>query len=128
MKKANVIELTFLFCWPFAFLVSLVLYLITHDWGMVISYILGVFSVMMMQSMNYRIMKKTFKDKPEKIRSYTILIYLAKIVFYGIILYVTLREPTWNIFAAFGGILTFRIVMFPTVMMFAKKGDEEDEL
>lgn len=128
MKKNNVVELTFLFCWPFTILVSLILYFITQDFGFVISYVLGVFSVLMMQSFTYRIMKKTFKENPSKIKSYSIMIYVAKFIFYGIILYVTYQEPSWNIFAAFGGLLTYRVVMFPTVLIFAKKGDKEDEL
>ncbi|MCK5731680.1 MAG: hypothetical protein KAH13_01555, partial [Tenericutes bacterium] len=119
MKKANIIELTFLFCWPFAIVASLVIYLISKDWGLVVSYTLGVFTVLMAQSMNYRIMKKTFKTNLEKIRPNTILIYILKYILYGIILYVAYIEPNWNIFAALGGIMTYRIVMFPTVLIFA---------
>ncbi|MCK4551484.1 MAG: hypothetical protein KAU02_01110 [Tenericutes bacterium] len=128
MKKANIIELTFLFCWPFAIVASLGIYLISKDWGLVVSYVLGVFTVLMAQSMNYRIMKKTFKNNPEKIRTNTIVIYIAKYIFYGIILYVAFNEPNWNIFAALGGIMTYRIVMFPTTLIFAKRGDDANEL
>ena len=128
MKKANIIELTFLFCWPFAIIVSLVIYLFSKDWGLVVSYILGVFTVLMAQSMNYRIMKNTFKNNPVKIKSNTIIIYIVKYIFYGIILYVAHIEPNWNIFAALGGIMTYRIVMFPTTLIFAKRGDDDNEL
>lgn len=125
MKKANVIELTFLFTWPASLVVALVLYLISREWGLVISYVLGVFSVLMMQSINYRIMKNAFKNNPGNIKRYTILIYIAKYIFYGIILYVAYNEPNWNIFAALGGIMTYRIVMFPTTLIFAKRGDDD---
>lgn len=128
MKKSNIIELTFLFCFPFAIVVSLVLYFISKDFGLVISYVLGVLAVLMMQSLNYRIMKRVFANNPNDIRRYTIFIYLIKFIFYGIILYVAQTEPNWNIFAAFGGILTFRVVMFPTTLIFAKKGDGDNEL
>lgn len=128
MKKPNLIELTFLFTWPAAIIVSLVIYLISRDWGMVVSYILGVFTVLMAQSMNYRIMKNTFKNNPGRIRKNTILIYIVKYIFYGIILYVAFNEPNWNIFATAGGIITYRIVMFPTTLIFAKKGDDDSEL
>lgn len=128
MKKNNVIELTFLFVWPVAIIASFIIYLISHDWGLVVSYALGVLAVLMMQSMNYRIMKRTFKDNPQNIQRYTVFIYIAKLVFYGIILYVAYTEPNWNIFAAFGGIMTYRIVMYPTTLIFAKKGDDDSEL
>jgi hypothetical protein len=125
MKKANVIELTFLFCWPVSFVAALVLYLISGNWGLVVSYVLGVFSVLMVQSMNYRIMKNVFKNNPSNIKRYTIFIYIAKFIFYGIILYVAYIEDNWDIFAALGGIMTYRIVMFPTTLIFAKKGDDD---
>ncbi|MBI9009864.1 MAG: ATP synthase subunit I [Tenericutes bacterium] len=125
MKKPNVIELTFLFTWPVSIIVALIIFLISGDWGLVVSYILGVFTVLMMQSMNYRIMKNTFKNNPGNIQRYTIFIYIAKLVLYGIILYVAYNEPNWNIFATLGGIMTYRIVMFPTTIIFAKKGDDD---
>ena len=125
MKKPNVIELTFLFTWPVSIVVALIILLISGDWGLVVSYILGVFTVLMMQSMNYRIMKNTFKNNPGNIQRYTIFIYIAKIVLYGIILYVAYNEQSWNIFATLGGIMTYRIVMFPTTIIFAKKGDDD---
>ena len=128
MKKANIIEFTFLICFPVSIVVSLVLYFITKEFGLVVSYILGVATVLMMQSLNYRIMKNTFKNNPEKIKSNTIVIYIVKYIFYGIILFVAYTEPSWNIFATLGGIMTFSIVMYPTALILAKKGDEDNEL
>ena len=128
MKKANVIELTFLFCWPVSLVAAFVIYFISKDWGLVVSYLLGVFTVLMAQSMNYRIMKNVFKNNPGNIKRYTIFIYIAKYIFYGIILYVAFREPNWNIFATLGGIMTYRIVMFPTTIIFAKKGDDDNAI
>ncbi len=126
MKKANIIERTFLFCWPFALLFSLVLYLITQNFDFVLSYILGVTSVLLMQSMNYRIMKKLYKNNPQKIKSTTIIIYLVKYVFFGIILYIANTDPDWNVYLTFVGLFTFRIVSFPVTLIFARKGDDED--
>jgi len=122
----NIIERTFLFCWPYAIVFSIVLYFITSNFDFVISFLLGVFSSLLMQSMNYRIMKKLFKDNPEKIKSRTIIIYLVKYVFFGIILYVAYTDPDWNVYLAFVGILTFRIVMYPVALIFANKGGDED--
>jgi hypothetical protein len=128
MKKANVIELTFLFTWPVSLVVALVIYLISHSGGLVASYVLGVVTVLMMQSINYRVMKNVFKNNPGNIKRYAIFIYIAKYIFYGIILYVAYSEPNWSIFAALGGIMTYRIVMFPTTLIFAKKGDDDSAI
>jgi len=122
----NIIERTFLFSWPYAIVFSVVLYLITSNFDFVISFLLGVFSSLLMQSMNYRIMKKLFKENPEKIKSRTIIIYLVKYVFFGIILYVAYTDPDWNVYLTFVGILTFRIVMYPVALIFANKGGDED--
>lgn len=126
MKKTNIIERTFLFCWPIAAIASIVIYLITRNFNFVVSYLLGVFSVMLMQSVNYRIMKNLYKNNPAKIKSTTIIIYLVKYIFFGIILYVAQSDADWNVFYTFGGLMTYRIVMFPVALIYAKKGEDED--
>ena len=125
-KKMNIIEKTFLFSWPYAIVFSIVLYFISHNFDFVISFLLGVFSVLLMQSMNYRIMKNLFKNNPEKIKSRTIIIYLVKYVFFGIILYVSHTDPDWNVYLTFVGLLTFRIVTYPVAIISANKGDDEN--
>jgi len=126
MKKANIIELTFLFSWLAAIIVSVVTYFITGDFNMVVSYLLGFFSVMLMQSMNYRIMKNLYKNNPSRIKSTTIIIYLVKYIFFAIMLYVAHIETDWNVFFTFGGIMTYRVVMYPVVLIYAKKGEDKD--
>jgi len=126
MKKANIIELTFLFSWPFAIVFSVVLYLISQNFDFVISYLLGFFSVMLMQSMNYRIMKNLYKNNPQKIKSTTIIIYLVKYIFFAIMLYVAHTDPEWNVYLTFVGILSYRIVMYPVAFIYAKKGEDKD--
>ncbi len=127
MKKINVVERTFLFSWPYAILFVLITYLITKNWDYVLSFLLGTFSGLLMQSLNYRIMKDLYKNNPEKIKSRQIILYFVKYVFYGLVLYITYQNSSqWNIYFAFVGILTFRIVSFPVVLIFANKGDDED--
>lgn len=126
MKKTNVIEKTFLFSWPYAILFALVTYLITQNSDYVLSFVLGTASGLLMQSLNYRIMKSLFKSNPEKIKSRQIMLYFVKYVFYAVILYVTYTYQGWNIYFTFVGILTFRIVSFPVVLIFANKGEDED--
>ncbi|HOO44073.1 MAG TPA: ATP synthase subunit I [Bacillota bacterium] len=126
MKKANIIEKTFLLSWPFAIITSTIIFLITWNFDNVVSYLLGVFSVMLMQSLNYRIMKNLYKNNPKKIKSMTIIIYLVKYIFFGIILYVANSDPDWNVFYTFAGLVTYRFVMFPVALIYAKKGEDED--
>ncbi len=125
-QKMNIIERTFLFSWPYAIVFSLVLYLITQNFDWVISFLLGVFSVLLMQSLNYRIMKRLFKENPQKIKSNSIIIYLVKYIFYGIILYVALTEADWNVYFTFAGLFTFRIVSFFVTLIYANKGEDDD--
>jgi polyferredoxin len=126
MKKTNVIEKTFLFSWPYAFLFGLITYLITSNTDFVLSFLLGTATGLLMQSINYRIMKNLFKNNPEKIKSRQIMLYFLKYAFYALILYITSTSDAWNVYFTFVGILTFRIVSFPVVLIFANKGDDED--
>lgn len=126
IKKTNIIEKTFLFSWPYAILFSAVAYIISGNWDFVLSFILGVASGLLMQSMNYRIMKDLYKNNPEKIKSRQILLYFVKYIFYAVILYITATYDGWNVYFTFVGILTFRIVSFPVALIFANKGDDED--
>ena len=57
MKKKDLIEKIFLFSWPYAILFSLILYLVTQDVDLLLSFLLGVASSLLMNSLNYRIMK-----------------------------------------------------------------------
>jgi len=66
------------------------------------------------------------KNNPEKIKSRTIIIYLVKYVFFGIILYVSHTDPDWNVYLTFVGLLTFRIVTYPVAIISANKGDDEN--
>ena len=129
MKNGNLIEKTFLFTWPVTIVAGLLIYVISGNSSNLISYILGVASVMMMQSLNYRIMKNLYKNNPAKIKSTTVLLYLARYVFYGIILYVVFKHDQWNIYYTLAGLLTFQIVLIAITIIFAKKGDDDtDEL
>jgi len=56
----------------------------------------------------------------------TIIIYLVKYIFFGIILYVANSDPDWNVFYTFAGLVTYRFVMFPVALIYAKKGEDED--
>ncbi len=124
-KKTNIIELTFLFAWPYILVVSTVLYLITGNWDFVLSFVLGTFSSLMMNSMQYRIMKQAFATAPNTIRSKTVMLYIAKMVFYAIILYFTVNNPEWNIYFVAGGIMTYRVVLWiiTIIQTLRKAGD-----
>ncbi len=126
MKKKNLIEKIFLFSWPYAILFSLILYLITFDTNYVLSFILGVASSLLMNSMNYRIMKNIYKNKPEAIKSRHIIMYFVKFLFFALILFIAYRDPEeWNIYFTFVGLLTFRIISIPVTLIFANKESDE---
>lgn len=127
-EKRNIIERTFLFAWPYMLLFSLVLYLITHDFNnAVLSFLLGALSSLMMNSLQYRIMKQTFRENPDKIRVRQLMVYAVKLLFFGLILYITHTQEGWTIWYAFVGLLTYRIVMFPVALIWADDDDEEDD-
>lgn len=126
MKNANIIEKTFLLCWPTAIVIALIIYLITRSGDYVMSYFLGVASVLLMQSLNYRMLKDLYKNNPSKIKSRTIWLYVARYVFFGVILYISYTDADWNIFYTLGGILTYKFVLVPTTLIFANKEDDED--
>ncbi|MDD3123619.1 MAG: ATP synthase subunit I [Acholeplasmataceae bacterium] len=127
-KKMNVIEKTFLFAWPYTIIVGLLIYLIWGNTDYLLSFVLGSASSLLMNSLNYRIMKAAFKFNPASIKSKTILMYVVKFVFFGIILYISNTNPDWNIYFTFIGLLTFRIILLPLSIFYAKKkeGDTLD--
>lgn len=125
-RRINLVERAILFCWPVAFLASLIIYLITSNWDLVFSYILGVASVLLMQSLNYRMMRELFKNSPSKVKSRTILMYIARFVFFGVVLYVVQINPDRNILYTLGGLMTYPIVIFFITLIFANKGDDEE--
>jgi cell division protein FtsW (lipid II flippase) len=93
-----------------------------------VSYILGVASVLMMQSLNYRVMKDLYKNNPTKIKSRTIWLYIARFIFYGVILYVVYGSDKWNMYYTLAGLITFKIVLVVITLIFANKGDDSDEI
>ena len=126
MKKTNLIEKIFLFSWPYVIVVSLAIYIITQNWDFVLSFILGAASSLLMNSLNYRVMKNLYKNNPGLIKSRQVLIYFAKVIFYGILLYITHKDPEWNVYFAFAGILTYQIVAFPVTIISARKEGDGD--
>lgn len=125
-KKTNIIELTFLFVFPYTLLFSLILYLSTKDTDFLLSFLLGTFTGLLMNSMQYRVMKNAFANAPQTIKSKTIILYLAKMVFYGFILYYVSTKPDeWNIYFVAVGILSYRVVLWiiTIVQSIRKSGD-----
>ncbi len=126
-NKINIIERTFLFAWPYMVLFSLVIFLITGNFdNYVLSFLLGALSSLMMNSLQYRIMKHLYAHNPEAIRSRQIMIYTVKLLFFGLILFITHSQNDWNVWYAFAGLLTYRIVMFPVALIWANKDDDGD--
>ncbi len=128
MKKKNLIEKIFLFSWPYAIVFALVLYLITWNADYVLSFLLGSASSLLMNSLNYRIMKNIYENKPEAIKSRHIIMFFVKFIFFALILFIAYQDPeSWNIYFTFVGLLTFRIVSFPVGLIFANKESDEND-
>lgn len=101
------------------------IYVISQNMDILTSFILGSASSLLMNSLNYRVLKSAFKFNPDSARSKTIAMYIFRFVFYGIILYITNTIEGWNMYAAFAGLLTFRIILTPLTLYYAKKGEGE---
>ncbi|MGE4571863.1 MAG: ATP synthase subunit I [Candidatus Izemoplasmatales bacterium] len=127
MKNKDIIEKTFLLAWPYAILFSLVLYMITKNFDDVLSFILGFGASMMVQSMNYRFMKSTFQNEPDKIKGRQVILFLVRYAFMGLILYISYSSEEFNEYLTFVGLLSFVIVAIPTSIIFSRRGVEEDE-
>ncbi|MGD9910508.1 MAG: hypothetical protein AB7U79_07920 [Candidatus Izemoplasmatales bacterium] len=102
---------------------SLVIYLVTQSTDDLTSFILGSASSLLMNSLNYRVLKAAFQYQPDSVRLKSISMYIARFVFYGIILFICNTMEGWNLYLAAFGMLTFRIVLIPLTFYYAKKGE-----
>ncbi len=126
-KTTNLIERTFVVALPTSLIVFFIIYLITRRWDDALSYVLGVASGLMLNSLQYRTMKSTFANQPKSIPQRTVLFYILKMAFYGFILYYVSQEPDYNLWFTAGGILTYRVVLWVvTLVMSLKKVGEDD--
>jgi hypothetical protein len=122
IQKKNLIEKIFLFSWPYGILFALVLYLITQNTNFVLSFLLGLASSLLMNSLNYRVMKSIYEKRPEVIQSRHIFMFIIKFLFFALIMYIAYSEPEeWNIYYTFIGLLTFRLISIPVTLIFANK-------
>jgi len=122
IQKKNLIEKIFLFSWPYGIVFALVLYLITQDTNYVFSFLLGLASSLLMNSLNYRVMKSIYEKRPEVIQSRHIFMFIIKFLFFALIMYIAYSDPEeWNIYFTFVGLLTFRLISIPVTLIFANK-------
>ena len=118
--EKNLIEQAFVISWPVVGIGVLIVYLITQNRDDTLSFLLGAATGLMVNSLNYRIMKTTFKSEPSLIQRRTMMMALVRFVLYGAILYVTYVMGGWNLYLTAGGILVFRVV--PSVLTLVKHG------
>lgn len=127
--KTNVIEKAILFSWPYIILVSLGIYIITADWNYITSFLLGAVASLLMSSWNYRWMKRAYLEAPTLIKRHYYISYFFRFILFGVLLYITASNPTsWNVYFTAAGILTYRIVLVPVVLIFGRTegGDDVD--
>lgn len=126
-QKTNVIEKTILFSWPYTIVVATGIYLFTSNWDFVTSFLLGAVASLLMSSWNYRWMKRAYLEAPTLIQRHYILSYVIRFVLFGVLLYITATNPeSWNVYFTAVGILTYRIVLVPVVLIFGRTEGGDD--
>ncbi|PKL00163.1 MAG: hypothetical protein CVV56_07620 [Tenericutes bacterium HGW-Tenericutes-1] len=111
-KNLSITERTFLFLWPVSIVVGIIIFLITKETNDLVSYLLGVFTAMLVNSLHYRILKNALEKPKSKIQVTTFIIYLVKMGLYGFILYFVITNSNWNVLYTVGGFITYRVVFF----------------
>ncbi|HOP57550.1 MAG TPA: hypothetical protein PLH02_06045 [Bacillota bacterium] len=129
-KNLGMIEKTFLFIWPFLIVFSLVTYLIAKSFYPVVSFLLGAFTSLLLNSLHYRVMKQALLSEKKLAKTTTVFLYIGKMIFFGVVLYFVIINENWNIWLTFVGLLSYRIVFYPVVFfeMRKKEGDGNAEL
>lgn len=126
-QKTNVIEKTILFSWPYTIVVATGIFLVTSNWDFVTSFLLGAVASLLMSSWNYRWMKRAYLEAPTLIQRHYILSYVIRFILFGVLLYITATNPeSWNVYFTAVGILTYRIVLVPVVLIFGRTEGGDD--
>ncbi len=118
------IEKTFLYLWPFIIIFALGVYLFSGDFDLVVGFLLGAFTSMMMNSLHYRVLKGAFLNHRDNVRYVSIGLYFAKLVMYGVVLYFAITSDKWNEILTFVGLISYRLVLFPVVFFSLRKNKE----
>lgn len=126
-QKTNVIEKTILFSWPYTIVVATGIFLVNSNWDFVTSFLLGAVASLLMSSWNYRWMKRAYLEAPTLIQRHYILSYVIRFILFGVLLYITATNPeSWNVYFTAVGILTYRIVLVPVVLIFGRTEGGDD--
>ena len=82
---------------------------------------------MLMASWNYRWMKRAYMEAPTLIQRHYVISYVFRFVLFGVLLYITATNPeSWNVYFTAAGILTYRIVLVPMVLIFGRAEGGDD--
>jgi len=127
IKNKNIIEKTFLFLWPALIVITVAIFLITMDKDVVVSYLLGLLTSMLVNSLHYRMMKNELQGTIKPTAAKSVVIYFGKLLAYGLVLYFVITNPDWNVLYAFAGILTYPAVMFIVALIETKRQIKEED-
>ncbi|MCF7924371.1 MAG: ATP synthase subunit I [Candidatus Izimaplasma sp.] len=127
MKNKDIIERTFLISWPYIIVFSITLYIVTTDFDIVLSFVLGAVSSLFINSLSYKIMKSTYEYKQDKIKILQIFVFIVKYIFMGLILYIAYQSEEYNEIYTLIGLLTFVIITVPTAIISSRREDKVDE-
>ena len=127
-KNLSVTEKTFLFLWPISIIIGIIIFLFTKDSNDLVSYLLGVFTAMLVNSLHYRILKNALEKPKSKIQVTTFIIYLVKMGLYGFILYFVITNSNWNVLYTVGGFITYRVVFFSVAYIASTRKQSNGDL
>lgn len=120
---------SFIWVWPFSFLVGLILFVVglfiegITSWNLAVSFLLGSFVTSMLMSMNYKSLSK-HENEPVVWAKLTRRNYLLRYLIYGITLGYAYLSDNFYFLSVFAGFFSFKIVLLISVTVFKGGLDE----
>jgi len=120
---------TFIWVWPFSFLVGILLFLVgllfedIVAWNLAVSFLLGSFVNSMLMSMNFKSLTK-HENEPVAWAKLTRRNYLLRYLIYGVTLGYAYLSNNFYFLSVFAGFFSFKIVLLLSVTVF-KGGSNE---
>jgi hypothetical protein len=114
---------TFIWVWPFSFLVGIILFLVgllfedIVSWNLAVSFLLGSFVNSMLMSMNFKSLTK-HENEPVVWAKLTRRNYLLRYLIYGLTLGYAYLSNNFYFLSVFAGFFTFKIVLLLSVTVF----------
>ncbi len=124
----NLYVKTFAVVWPYIIITALIAFLVffftAYDQtAITISYFLGSTVSVMLMSHNYKSLMKQSQTDYTKLRKKTMINYLFRFLFYGLILVIAHFNASLLIIPVFVGFTSFKVALMLTALLFGKEHD-----